>query len=94
VLSLVLVWPLCGSGGLRGKQSTPSVWLGGTGEHSATTGRQAGVARSAGTMNGNPATLFHPLSVLPCLIRRGCEGYFTTAGNNPFLFFCLSRCSL
>jgi hypothetical protein len=22
-------------GGLRGKQSTPSVWLGGTGEHSA-----------------------------------------------------------
>jgi hypothetical protein len=35
VLSLVLVWPLCGSGGERGKQSTPRVWQGGTGEHSA-----------------------------------------------------------
>jgi hypothetical protein len=28
------VWPLCGSGGLRGKESMPSIWLGGTGESS------------------------------------------------------------
>ena len=33
-------------GGLRGKQSTPSVWLGGTGERS-TVGKQE-AARSAG----------------------------------------------
>jgi hypothetical protein len=34
-------------GGLRGKQSTPSVWLGGTGELSRRSAR-AGAARSAG----------------------------------------------
>jgi hypothetical protein len=36
-------------GGLRGKQSTPSVWLGGTGELSAVGKRQGArdVARSA-----------------------------------------------
>jgi hypothetical protein len=33
-------------GGLRGKQSTPSDWLGGTGE--GLYGRRAGAARSAG----------------------------------------------
>jgi hypothetical protein len=33
-------------GGRRGKQSTPRVWLGGTGEPS---GRQAGAARRADT---------------------------------------------
>jgi hypothetical protein len=40
-------------GGLRGKQSTPSVWLGGTGE-SSTVGKQQGngAARSTGVHCG------------------------------------------
>jgi hypothetical protein len=40
-------------GGLRGKQSTPSVWLGGTGE-SSTVGKQQGdgAARSIGVHCG------------------------------------------
>jgi hypothetical protein len=46
------VWPLCGSGGLRGKQSTPRYWLGGTGEVSTVGERERhivrDVARSAG----------------------------------------------
>jgi hypothetical protein len=32
-------------GGLRGKQSTPSVWLGGTGEHFAVGKQERGGAR-------------------------------------------------
>jgi hypothetical protein len=35
-------------GGRRGKQSTPRVWLGGTGEHSAVGKRERGTSRSAG----------------------------------------------
>ena len=34
-------------GGLRGKKSTPSVWLGGTGEHSAV-GKQDAARRAGG----------------------------------------------
>jgi hypothetical protein len=47
--TLVYLWFLCGPlrlGGLRGKQSTPSIWLGGTGEPSTVGERDA--ARSAG----------------------------------------------
>jgi hypothetical protein len=40
-------------GGLRGKQSTPSVWLGGTGEFSAVGKRKWQGERTSGTARGS-----------------------------------------
>jgi hypothetical protein len=39
-------------GGLRGKQSTPSVWLGGTGELSLVSERDAAQSAGRGTKRG------------------------------------------
>jgi hypothetical protein len=39
-------------GGLRGKQSTPSIWLGGTGELSVVSERDAARSAGCGTERG------------------------------------------
>jgi hypothetical protein len=74
---LVTLW-LCVAplrlGGLRGKKSTPSVWLGGTGEFIAVgeqEQRGVGTARSS----GRPLEQAYRQRYAPWLIHRMCRMY-------------------